>query len=49
MWFPCRAPSCRSAFYPSYRLEGKERRRGLWSFHDQAGPGAPTRSRPRGE
>ncbi len=48
MGFLCRGPSCRAAFYPNDRLRDKGQRRGLWGFHDQAGPDAPTGSRPRG-
>ncbi len=44
----CRRPSYRAAFYPGYRLGDKGQRRGLWGFHDHAGPDAPTGSRPRG-
>ena len=48
MEFLCRAPSRRVAFYPDYRMGDKGRRRGVWGFQDEAGPGAPTGSRPRG-
>ncbi len=48
MGFLCQEPSHQAAFYPSYRRGIKGRRRGLCGFHDQAGPGAPTGSRPRG-
>lgn len=44
----CQAPFRRAGFYPDHRPAVKGQRRGLWRFHDQAGPGAPTGSRPRG-
>ena len=48
MGFLCRGPSCRGAFYPDHRPGVKCRRQGFLEFHNQAGPGAPTRSGPRG-
>ncbi len=48
MGFLCQGPPRQAAFYTNYRPGIKGQRRGLWDFHDKAGPGAPTGSRPRG-
>ena len=47
MGFLCQGPSCRAVFYPDHRPGVKGQRRGLWGFHDRAGPGAPAGSGPR--